>query len=331
MRSTLLVPLALALTLPLAPVFAQETAQTPAPLEAVIELEAGEHTAEDVVERWAEAANLTASLDPQVSTVRIHLDRAVRLDGATLERLLDANDVVVVIEDELLKAYHRRNLAQHEGPPWTPLLAPDAPADPHHRIVTAVVPVRHGAGNAIFATVRGLLTRDPNRVGNILYVQGSEQIILVDFGPKVAYYRQVIAALDVPPPSLTLQVSAYLLPRDAWQPLEGLAPAERIARLQALATAGEAELLQEARVPTRDGRFSLSRQQGKTAIEVRLGFSADDRTGPELELLAKLPDAAARIQSPLGPLAAGQHHTASLTLPSASPQVLVVSLSCRAD
>ena len=64
--------------------------------------------------------------------------------------------------------------------------------------MTRVVQVRHGGGNAIFATLRGLLTRDPNRVGNLLYVQGSEQLVVCDFARNVRYYEQTIRALDQP-------------------------------------------------------------------------------------------------------------------------------------
>jgi type II secretory pathway component GspD/PulD (secretin) len=79
---------------------------------------------------------------------------------------------------------------------WCVVPGDQVPAN--DELVTAVFQVKHGAGASIFATVRGLLTRDTNRIGNILYVQGPERIILVDLASKVRYYREVIEQLDVP-------------------------------------------------------------------------------------------------------------------------------------
>jgi hypothetical protein len=158
-------------------------------------LEAGTYQVAAVVGRWADAMGLAVSLDAQIAMVSLELPQALTLDRTALRELLDARDVVLVVRDQVLHAVHRRNLAQKFGPPWD--MTGDAPVDPD-RLVTRTIPINYGAGQSIFCTVRGLLTRDTNRIGNILYVQGSERIVLCDFARVVRYYEQVIASLDVP-------------------------------------------------------------------------------------------------------------------------------------
>jgi hypothetical protein len=164
-------------------------------------LEAGKYAASAVVARWAEERDLAVSVDPQIKSISLELPQALTLNRTVLRALLDAHDVVLVVRSDVLHAVHRRNLAQKFGPPWD--MTGDAPVDPD-RLVTRTIPINYGAGNAVFATVRGLLTRDTNRIGNILYVQGAERIVLCDFARNVRYYERVIASLDVPgslPPS----------------------------------------------------------------------------------------------------------------------------------
>ena len=166
--------------------------------EATLRVEAGEAPVSDLLQRWADARGKVLQLDPQLAQLRLRFGAAAELDAASLRHVLDFHDVVLLERGDVLEAHHRRNLSQKGGPPWQHVegLAPRT-----DELVTCAVPIVHGAGSAIFATVRGLVTRDANRIGNILYVQGPEVIILVDLGHNVRYYQEVIAALDRPPPT----------------------------------------------------------------------------------------------------------------------------------
>jgi hypothetical protein len=189
-------------------------AQEGAPRDAfVIEVEEGEVGASDLARRWAERTGKVLTLDPQVDGVRIKFDAAARLDLDTLRQVLDMHDVVGVERDGNLQVHHRRNLNQKVGPPWE-FVEGQAPDD--DRLITCVTRIQHGAGNSIFATVRGLLTRDTNRIGNILYVQGPEVIIIVDLARNVRFYQQVITALDLPAQRFRTRITVLEAPRAVW-------------------------------------------------------------------------------------------------------------------
>lgn len=192
-----------------------------------LEVQAGELQATDVIEQWAALTAQVVTIDPQLQPIRLRFTTAARLDARTLRHVLDFNDIILVERDGMLQAHHRRNLSQKVGPPWDLIegLAPD-----DDRLVTSVVSIRHGAGNAIFATMRGLLMRDTNRIGNILYVQGSEVIVVCDLAANVRYYQDVIAALDRPPPVARARsrVAFYEVRRAAWAAVQkGEPTAER--------------------------------------------------------------------------------------------------------
>lgn len=189
-------------------------AQDGAPPDAfVLEVEEGEVGAAELALRWAERVGKVPSIDPQVEGVRIRFHAAARLDLATLRELFDMYDVVPVERAGNLQFHHRRNINQKCGPPWD-YVEGAAPDD--DRLITCVTRIHHGAGNSIFATIRGLLTRDTNRIGNILYVQGPEVIIIVDMASKVRYYQQVIEAMDRAAPTYRTRVTVFEAPRAAW-------------------------------------------------------------------------------------------------------------------
>lgn len=183
--------------------------------EATLRVEAGESAVSDLLQRWADARGKVLQLDPQLAQLRLRFGADAALDATSFRHILDFHDVVLLERGDVLEAHHRRNLSQKGGPPWQHVegLAPRT-----DELVTCVVPIEHGAGSSIFATVRGLLTRDANRIGNILYVQGPEVIILVDLGHNVRYYQEVIAALDRPPPlaSSRARLSVYEVDRAWW-------------------------------------------------------------------------------------------------------------------
>lgn len=203
----------------------------PVPNGPRLEVAAGDVSVLEVLERWAAAAGKVLQADPQLQPIRLRLHATATFDALMLRHVLDMHDVVLVERDGVLEAHHRRNLPHKAGPPWDHVegLAPRS-----DRLVTCVVPIRHGAGAAIFATLRGLMTRDTNRVGNILYLQGPELLLLVDFGHQVRYYQELIATLDRPPPlaERRMRLSVYEVDGAWWAKQQA---AERAAgRLAAL-------------------------------------------------------------------------------------------------
>lgn len=191
-----------------------------------VELPGGELevSATDLIRAGAQVVGGVLTVDPQIEPIRLRLGLAsaagpVTLTWGAIKTLLDFYDIVIVESRPtadspfLIRVHHRRNLNQKEGPPWRVV---DGKALPDwDELVTAVFRIQHGAGSSIFASVRGLLTRDTNRIGNILYVAGSEVVIIVDLASKVRYYADVIARLDVAPTSDAVSCTFQLRHADA--------------------------------------------------------------------------------------------------------------------
>jgi general secretion pathway protein D len=102
----------------------------------------------------------------------------------------------------VIRAHHRRDLPGKEG---QARLVQGAEVPPWEEVVTAVFRVQHGAGAMIFATLRGVMTRDQNRVGLSQYVPGPELLIVVDLASRVRFAARVIEALDVQGPQRELR------------------------------------------------------------------------------------------------------------------------------
>ncbi|MEZ6184940.1 MAG: hypothetical protein R3F62_08030 [Planctomycetota bacterium] len=157
----------------------------------------GQVTVPDLVAAFAAARGLSFTLDPQAAAQRIELGGETTLDRRGVRRVLASVDVLLITDGAGgVEARHLRNAAQRSVGTW-PLVSAGAVADPDQP-VTRVVPLYHGGGNAIFATLRGLMTRDPSRLGNVLYVPGAEQLVLCDLALNVRAYEELVAALDVP-------------------------------------------------------------------------------------------------------------------------------------
>lgn len=194
--------------------------QQPPPVEradtvAGLDVSAGETSVDELARRWADARGLVLQLDPQVTMVRVTFAQDAHLDARALRHVLDMHDVVAVERDGVLEVHHRRNLSQRVGPPWDYVEGRVAPGD---RVVTAVMPVEHGKGMEIFTVIRALLTRDTNRIGNILFVQGPDTIVVVDLAHNVSYYQDLVAALDRPSPLVgrRMRLSVYEVDRAWW-------------------------------------------------------------------------------------------------------------------
>lgn len=158
---------------------------------------------------WAQKLHVPVVLDPQMVGQKMRLNVSDRpLTWGGFKQMLDFHDIVPEVRVErgnkTLYAHLRRNLAMRVAPPY-PVVPVNELAQHKNEVVMCEVTVQHGAGNDIFATVRGLLVRDVNRIGNILYVRGPEQIIVMDFAENAAYYARVIQSLDVPGPKQAIK------------------------------------------------------------------------------------------------------------------------------
>lgn len=194
---------------------------------------------------WARRFGAFYVPDPALAGVKVRFTLAPEADltWGTVKAILELHDVVVVEERPhvvgpwLIKAHHRRSLTGGRDSARPGRLVDGAALPPTDELVTAVFRIRHGAGATIFATLRGLLSvRDPNRVGNVLFVQGPELVIVADLAPRVRWASDVVRALDVAGPRREL----------ATIPLKH-APAAEVARalaglLQALQPAGAQQL-----------------------------------------------------------------------------------------
>ncbi|MBX3470274.1 MAG: hypothetical protein KF878_25690 [Planctomycetes bacterium] len=211
LRAPVVALAALALASLTTPARGQEPPSDSATMEVAADL-GSDIEASQILTQWGKKFGALVVIDPQIQPIRIRFLTNVRtpLTWGAIKSIFDFYDIVIVESQPapggpyVIRAHHRRNINQKEGPPWRYVAGKDVPD--YDELVTAVFQVKHGAGNSIFATVRGLLTRDTNRIGNILYVQGPEVIIIVDLASKVRYYARVIEALDVAGPRKEMKI-----------------------------------------------------------------------------------------------------------------------------
>ncbi len=176
---------------------------------------------------WADALKVPIFIDQQMAGTKItFLQSDVKLNWGITKKILDFYDIVLEEKEVsghfIMFAHLRRNLPARVGPPFS--VVDDKTLPQREEIVTAVIQVTNGAGNDIFATVRGLLVRDVNRLGNILYVRGPEVIIIVDYSANVEYYLKIIRALDVQAPGQITRVIPiqYALAEDIVKVIQAL-------------------------------------------------------------------------------------------------------------
>lgn len=258
--------LALALTAPLA---AQEKPDQPT--ETALTVPAGDLRVAELAEQWTKATGMPVTVDPQAGQVVIHFGAQTQIGREVLRSVLGFNDVVVVEDAAGLAFHHRRNLATRL-PVNSPVISgQEAPAG--DQLLTAVHYVQHGAGGAIFATLRGLMARDTNRIGNLLYVSGPEALVISDLAPQVRYYQQLIEKLDVAPATTSVTLRVLELPRARWTALSATARGAALAKALASepgVTELEAAMLDltgEAFVTQRDHRLN----DGTRQVRVQVG------------------------------------------------------------
>ena len=164
-----------------------------------------------LLERWGRQLGHPIVPDKTIAETEIRfLTVESRLTWGLFKAVLSMNGIVVVEEEVnpgrfLIRAHVQRNLANAESSPFL-FKGVGEELPEHAELATALIQIKHGAGNDIFTAVRNLQTRDRRRVGTALYVQGPEVIILVDFAPNVTYYEKLLKAIDVKAPAQSLTI-----------------------------------------------------------------------------------------------------------------------------
>jgi len=239
LRGNFAVCLVLALAMPVLPALAQAPEPEDRSAEERTELDdvtlsfrfrsGEEFEVDQLLQQWGVALGQIVIADSQIRGQKIKLlTQSATMTWKVFKKILMMNGVVVVEEkvgaDQLLiKAYMQRNLQTNESPPFS-FEGVGRRLPRRSEIVTAAIQVKNGAGREIFATVRGLLTRDRNRVGEILHVPGPEVILVTDFAPNVEYYKNIIQALDIQAPGQKIRIRKleYAIPSELSQVLSQL-------------------------------------------------------------------------------------------------------------
>jgi type II secretory pathway component GspD/PulD (secretin) len=193
-----------------APVLAQDEEKKPAKESSLddksIKMMVGDAPLEvsALLQPWASVLGTEFSVDPQLVGTKIKLRSGEStLTWGIAKAILEANDIVIEAKEVegkwVMFAHARRNLPARVGP-VTRVVGEGEKAPRREEVITAIFNVKNGGGNDIYATMRGLLTRDINRIGNMLYVRGPEVLIFCDFASNVEYYASVLKKLDIPAP-----------------------------------------------------------------------------------------------------------------------------------
>ncbi|MGE0706622.1 MAG: hypothetical protein AB7N76_05585 [Planctomycetota bacterium] len=213
-----------------------------------------------LLEKWAEQTKRRLLVSPNLRDVRV--PATPDPDRAALMRLAGHVNAVLIETEESIEAVPERDAAQSFGHYPAKVFVGDA-ALPEGNVPVTLVLQLTNSGSSVFANLRGLMSRDTTRAGNILYVQGSELLVITDFAPKVAYYRQMARLLDGPalpsPQAMPWRMWVYEVPRADWAELRNLPPAEAARKLAAAAKDGRARELESARVTALGADFRRTR------------------------------------------------------------------------
>ena len=227
-----------------------------------------EASVQAIAQAWADLIQARLVIDPQVTNVRLKVQPGVSWwSRAEAAEALRFHDVIVVERGPVLQFVHARNLSSKCAPPF-PVYRPEDLL-PANEVLTVIVKIRHGAASSIFANLRGVMSRDPTRVGNLLYVAEESQLIVTDLGAKVRYYLDLIERLDVAPRRVPAALEVYELPVERYEELRRGAIAEVGSRL-ALAAAQEPAVrrVSRTRVALHAGA-QVSRRVGDQLVSLR--------------------------------------------------------------
>jgi len=230
-----------------------------------------------LLEAWGQASQRRVSYSPSVAGLQLQLSVGVHeLSRAEVLRVLARVDVTVLESEQDLFALGHRELSTKIGTEVTPHYSGDDAVLPElNQAITWTCTIKHGAGSAIYANLRGILARDPTRAGNILYIQGPEKLILTDLAPRIRYYRGLIRALDVKSVESQI-VTLYRAPTKVWDALK-TKPVAEIAK--ALRANEQAVRLEEVRSTGSDLSLKQNAEMQGHVLLIKLQMLTEQSTG----------------------------------------------------
>jgi type II secretory pathway component GspD/PulD (secretin) len=160
-----------------------------------------EEPVEAIVQRIAAEKKAVASIDEALRGKRI----PTATEGLPVDTVCAvlADYGVEIVEYEaggrpVVRALLQRNVAQCLMSLEPVMLSEKDPLPPGNRLVTKSYTVRHADANGVQTAIRALMTRDPRRVGNIIYVQATDSLVITDLTSALRQYERIIADLDRP-------------------------------------------------------------------------------------------------------------------------------------
>ena len=282
MNRSLPLALPLAFVLSLAGALPGLAEDTPPPqqskLDASFELhvEGGESIpAITLLNLWGRATGRRVAWSPQAAAVRVTLSEGDhRLRRADVLSILQRVQVTALETEQDIYGAAERELQGLTRPSSELMFKEDEALPALNAFVTLTYTIRNGAGSAIYANLRGIMARDPSRVGNILYIQGPEQLVVADLAPSVELYRQLIRALDRPLPGQL--VTLYQVPSARWEELKLLPVAGVRQALSADFKAKRVARIEEVRFTGADLRFKRALQEGQDATLLKFDLLTQD-------------------------------------------------------
>ncbi|MBL4846650.1 MAG: hypothetical protein JKY65_14100 [Planctomycetes bacterium] len=264
--------LSLLLCLSLQPVLlAQDSASKPNErLHAPVRVRVGAErlTATSLLRLWAAASGRSLSTTPTIGNLPISLTAGDHeLSRTDLLELLARHKVTVIESETSIHGLSFREVQAQIGATKCPIFASDADLPVLNTPITLTFEVQHGAGNAIYASLRGIMARDPTRGGNVLYVQGPERLVITGMAPKVAAYRDLILLLDSAPDARI--VSVYRVPSNTWEQLKTLTDEALRERLLSR-TDKDVIRIEEVRVAGSDASFKRKFHAGTEVSFMKL-------------------------------------------------------------
>jgi hypothetical protein len=244
------VPLALTLALLSSSALAQEAERPPA------QVRLGK-----LLERWTESTGRRLLMSPRVRDLRVPHANTKSIARAGLVRLARHVDVLLIETKTSVEAVPARDAQQAFGR-YEPVVVRGKGALPQGNVpVTLIYPLTQADGQSVFANLRGILCRDPMRLGNVLYLRGSNYLVITDLAPRVAYYRQIAEQLDRPrAKGQAFRLAVYEVPRATWNQISKLDAALAAGRLRQALGQGGVRALETARLEALDRDLKLNRR-----------------------------------------------------------------------
>lgn len=242
-----------------------------------LDLPAPQVTAGHLAQAWAKASGRRALVGPEAAKIQVRVGAERSFTPERLHALCGNHGLVAVEDERSLAVYTVRDLASRRLA--SPVLVKqDAPLPALNRPTTLVWEVRHGGASAIFANLRGVMSRDPSRFGTVLYVQGPEKILVTDLSRRLKTYQDLLGVLDQPGPARVTgtTLALYEVSAARWSSLQRKSPLVLAAALEKLAKDKQATSLESARVVLETG-LNLHKTLRQGGVTMHLGVSLGEK------------------------------------------------------